>query len=440
MPPRPNILLITVHDLGTRLGCYGETSVQTPALDRLAAHGVRFVNHFATAPYCSPSRGGIITGKYPHVNGLMGLVNLGWNLPPSNLTLDQALGHAGYETLLFGHQHEVKDVAQLGFHHLPDRSVGVRCGPVAAQVAEFLARRREERPFYARVGFGEVHRPYESYPADDPARVRVPPHLKDTPGARQDLAMFHGCIRTMDAAVGRILDALGSSGLAENTLVVFTTDHGIAFPRAKATLYDPGIRTTLLLRGPGIRPGQVASELISNVDVFPSLLDAAGAPVPGDLNGRSFWPLLTGRAYTPRDAIFAEKNTQPWDIKRCIRTARYKYIRNFNEGPLLSLPTDIESSLTRRDMGHDHLRPRPPVELYDLSADPNEQTNLAGRPDYTSVEQDLSTQLQRLLEATHDPILRGPIPRPPDEEQIYRRVWAKLGLPLPKEWDADSRG
>jgi arylsulfatase A-like enzyme len=423
-PQRPNVLIIITHDLGTRLGCYGETTVRTPALDRLAAESARFDRHFATACFCSPSRGAIFTGKHPHVNGLMGLVNLDWELPEHNRTLAQMLGASGYETYLFGMQHEVKDVRQLGFQHLPDRSVGTECHAVARQVADFVrSRGGAGSPFYARVGFFEVHRPWEKYEADDPAEVRVPPYLADTPGARQDVAMFHGSIRAMDAAVGLILAALEDADLRDNTLVVFTTDHGIAFPRAKATLYDPGIQTALLMRWPeAFTGGRVHDELLSNVDLLPTVLEATETPLPGDLSGRSFLPLLQGRDYQPNAQVFAEKNTSPGDIKRCIRTDRFKYIRNYDEGPLLVLPTDIEASLTRRDMGDEHLAARPEVELYDLRTDPLEMSNLAGQPDQADIEADLAARLQDFQESTNDPILRGPIERPPGEAEIIRQV------------------
>jgi len=424
---RPNILLVIVHDLGTRLSCYGETSVQTPSLDALAAGGVRFENHFSTAPFCSPSRGSIITGKYPHSNGLMGLVNLGWDLPESNTTMAQMLASAGYETFLFGLQHEVKEPKRLGshFHHVSDRSLGRSCDEVAPLVVDFLNTRGKEeaKPFYARVGFSEVHRPYERYKPDDPESVTVPPYLQNTPGARQDIAMFHGSIRRMDEAIGSILDALESSGLGEDTIVVFTTDHGIAFPRAKATLYDPGLRTTLIIRWPkGIAGGRTVQELISNIDLLPSLLDAVGIPTPDNVQGRSFLNLLCGGEYNPNEQIFAEKNTSPDDIKRCIRTKRYKHIRNYDDGPALNLPTDIEASLTRRDMGDNHLSPRPPVEIYDLEKDPLEMDNLAGRKEIKEVESDLASRLDKFLEETNDPILCGPIPRPPAESDILRRI------------------
>lgn len=424
----PNILLITTHDLGTHLGCYGwDPALPTPHLDRLAAEGVRFENHFCTAPYCSPSRGSIITGKYPHVNGLMGLVNLGWDIPDANVFLPELMNRAGYETALLGFQHVASDPARLGYHHIGKRG-DYACRMVAPEAVGFLERRprNPQRPFFVEVGFSEVHRPYgnlEQIPVRE-ENIRPLPFLKDTPGLRMDMAMFYENIRRMDQATGSILEALKRRGLKENTLVVFTTDHGIAFPRAKATLYDPGIRTTLLIRWPeGIQGGRSIASLVSNVDLFATLVEIAHSSLPDGCNGQSFLHVLQGEGVEARTAIFAEKNTSPDDIKRCIRTATHKYIRNYDTGPKLCLPTDIEPSATRRDMGDDHLSPRPEVELYDLEDDPWEQKNLAGVEIYSTVEKDMSARLERVLRETQDPVLYGPIPRPQREVDIMTQIW-----------------
>lgn len=427
---KPNIMLFIVHDLGTRLGCYGETTVESPNLDKLAKEGVRFTNHYSASPYCSPSRGSILTGKYPHVHGLMGLVSLGWNLPHDNATLSRLLKAGGYDTYLFGHQHEVIDRMQYraDYDYMSDEAT-MDCELVASEVKHFLSTRERdtERPFYARIGFWEVHRPYDEFPKGDPQSVSVPPYMKDTPGAREDLAMFHGSIRKMDASVQQILDSLEKSGMKDNTIVVFTTDHGIDFPRAKGTLYDPGIHTTLLIRWPQVCGGNhVNTDLISSVDLFPTLLEAAQLPVPDHIQGRSFLPLLQGKEYSPRSFIFAEKNTVASDLKRCVRTNRYKYIRNFQQGPLLYMMPSVEASLTRRDMGNDHFELRPPVELYDLDSDPNEMNNLAGRREFAHIENTLADQLRVILEETNDPILTGPIPRPEMEEIVLREKYGYI--------------
>lgn len=424
----PNILLITTHDLGTHLGCYGwDPGLPTPHLDRLAAEGVRFENHFCTAPYCSPSRGSIITGKYPHVNGLMGLVNLGWDIPNANRFLPAVMKDAGYETFLFGHQHVAEDTARLGYDHISERK-GSGCRAVAPMIVDQLKRRahQPQRPFFIEAVFTEVHRSFgdlEQIPVRE-EDIRPLPFLKDTPGLRMDMAMFYEHIRRMDQAVGDIIATLERLGLTEKTIVIFTTDHGIDFPRAKATLYDPGIRTALLTRWPeGMQGGRSIPALVSNVDLFATLVDITHGSLPDDCNGRSFLSLLQGKSVETRSAIFAEKNTSPDDIKRCVRTTRYKYIRNYSQGPQLALGTCTESSATRRDMGDDHLSPRPPVELYDLTDDPWEQVNLAGQEAYSTVEEDMAARLERVLEETQDPVLCGPIPRPEREAEILAQLW-----------------
>jgi len=423
---RPNVLVIIVHDLGTHLACYGDSSVRSPSLDKLAAEGVRMGSHFGTAAYCSPARGSLFTGMYPHSNGLLGLVNLGWDMPGSSTTIARSLGEAGYETFLFGLQHEMKDAARLGFHHV-ESGKSRSCQDVTRVVTQFLNGRGSsaECPFYVRVGFSEVHRRYDGFSAERADEVNVPPFLKDTPGAREDLAMFHGSIEHMDSAVGQILEAVDRNNLRENTFVVFTADHGIAFPRAKGTIYDPGIHTTMIMRWPGggVSEGRVFTEMISSIDLLPTLHEAAGAEPPPGVQGRSYLGLLQGRDYEPREEVFAGQNTAPDDIKRGIRTEQYKYIRNYDEGPLLRLATDIGTSLTRRDMGDDHLAPRPVLELYDLEADPLEMANLAGRPEMAAVEQDLTARLDRFQRETDDPILRGPIPRPAEEPELIRKAW-----------------
>lgn len=429
MSHQPNILLITVHDLGTYLGCYGwDPALHTPNLDRLASQGVRFENHFCTAPYCSPSRGAIATGKYPHVNGLMGLVNLGWDIPAENAFLPVMLNRAGYSTALLGFQHIAKDPGRLGYDHVGKRG-SCACRVVTPMAVEYLEKisKTRDAPFFLEIGFAEVHRPYgslEQLPARE-EELRPLPFLADTPGLRMDMAMFYENIRRMDRAVGDILQTLDRLDLAQHTLVVFTTDHGIAFPRAKATLYDPGIRTALLMRQPEqIQPGTTVDALVSNVDLYATLIELTHGTPPEDGNGRSFLGRLRGETSAGRDMIFAEKNTSHDDIKRCVRTTRYKYIRNYSPGPLLRLPTDISVTATVRDMGMEHLRPRPETELYDLLEDPWEQNNLAGNAGFQAIEAEMAARLDRILEQTNDPVRNGPIPRPRPEAGIVEHIWS----------------
>lgn len=414
---RPNIVLIHWHDVGTQLGAYGHGDVTSPAVDGLAAEGLRFDRAFCSTPLCSPARGSLFTGRYPHSNGLMGLVNRGWEYRPGERTVPSLLSELGYRTALIGQQHESHDPSRLGFDEVYPWPAGeARCGPVSTKAVQWLDAAPAE-PFFLTVGFFETHRPYpaDEYPPVDPASVEVAPFLPDNGHTRADLAAFYGSIRVADAATGRVLDAIDHAGLGDSTLVLFTTDHGIAYPRAKGTLYDPGIRVAFLARPP--RSWNVApaapDQLLSHVDVLPTLLEVAGGEIPSYVQGTSFAGVLHGEATTRRSEIFAEKNFHDeYDPIRGIRTDRFAYIRNLEPGTPLRLSGDIERSPVRAGLGEEHRRPRPAEELYDLDADPWQRSNLASDAAYADVRSDLARRLDRWMTETDDPVLDGPIPGP----------------------------
>jgi N-sulfoglucosamine sulfohydrolase len=425
--PRASVLFFTCHDLGRHLAGYGRPTVHSPALDALAGAGVKLDNAFATAPQCSPSRASLHTGRYPQTAGVLGLAHppFDWSLPSRERHLARILRDHGYATALVGMQHLVADgrAEELGY----ERVRPVRPAPEEAVEAVAILRdlAAGDRPFYLEVGFEEPHRPYDFGGAqpDESLGVAVPPYLPDCPEARRDLAAFQGAIRVMDAAVGRVLAGLRELGLEDGTWVVFTTDHGAAMPRAKGTLYDPGIEVALLMRwrAGGLDGGRSYPELISNVDVVPTILEGLGLPLPDDLQGRSFWSLLQGRTYSPRGEIFAEKTFHTaYEPMRGVRTATHKYVVNFEVSTAADVPADVRESpiypLLIRDFG----RPREPVELYDLTTDPWERTSLAGRPETAEVETDLRQRLLRWMRETRDPLLEGPVASPYRREALLR--------------------
>ena len=216
---RPNILLFILHDLGDHLGCYGHQTVKSPNVDRLAADGVRLTSYFTASPECTPSRAGMMTGLYTHQNGLMGLCHRGWEFGPDAIHLAQRMDEGGYNTYLFGMQHETGDSPEkLGYKNLraqQDRSAG----PVCEDVVSFLdSESTDASPWYAHVGFFDVHRPWKEETTFGPDEIEVPPYLPDNELVREDLTHFHQNILETDEAVGRVLAAIEGSEVGKTRL------------------------------------------------------------------------------------------------------------------------------------------------------------------------------------------------------------------------------
>ncbi|MGA7052371.1 MAG: sulfatase [Mycobacterium sp.] len=415
---RDNVLVVHWHDLGRCLGAYGHTDVYSPRLDQLAAEGILFTGAHSTAPLCSPSRGSLFTGRYPQSNGLVGLAHHGWEYRSGVRTLPQILSESGWYSALFGMQHETSYPKRLGFDEF-DVSNSY-CEYVVDQADKWLRNSPENlagQPFLLTAGFFETHRPYprDRYEPADSASVNLPAYLPDTPEVRGDLADFYGAIAAADTAVGRLLDTLAETGLDANTWVVFFTDHGPAFPRAKSTLYDAGTGIAMVVRPPTGRrlAPRVYDELFSGVDLVPTLLGLLGLDVPADIDGVSHagnmlaWDTQTDPV---RDHVYTTKTYHDsFDPIRAIRTKEYSYIENYAPGPLLDLPFDIEESPSGLAVAPFVKSPRPQRELYDLRADPNETTNLLA-PDFgvetgvTAVAADLAVRLHDWRERTGDVI------------------------------------
>jgi arylsulfatase A-like enzyme len=333
--------------------------------------------------------------------------------------LSRLLRDAGYLTHLIGVQHEVPpaDINVLGYDgvvlHSNLEMHSAQRGELAAQ----WLRAVPKRPFFLNVGFTETHRKFlPAEPADDPRFVAPLPWLPDDPKIRGDIAELHTAVRHVDDAVGTILKALEDARLRENTLVVFTTDHGLPFPRAKGTLHDAGIGVALILFGPGeFSGGKIIDAQVSQIDFLPTILPLAGVSVPARMQGTSLAPFAEGKPATRRDEIFSELTYHAaYDPMRCVRTSRYKYIRYFEHRPRLVLANIDDSPTKDRLIELGLAEGKSPQEcLYDLAADPQELENLIDRPEMASVRADLQQRLKRWMEATSDPLLKGPVPLPP---------------------------
>jgi arylsulfatase A-like enzyme len=328
----------------------------------------------------------------------MGLTHAGFDWALAVPHAAAMFSEHGFQSHLFGGQHVTRHPEHLGFHAIHP----------TADFEQVLSLHGKEQRLYLEINFDETHRPYP--PAGRPPDgLVIPGYLPAGPEAVEEMTAVEQTIAAMDSAVGRVLSALERAGRGDDALVVFTTDHGLAMPRAKCTLYDPGLEVALLIRWPTgeIGEGLASSELYSNIDVLPSLLEASGLPVPTGVQGRS----LFGPG---RDAVFAEKTFHSYyDPMRCVRTHRHKLIRNFEAAFAVEVPADIQAGpIFRSDPSRYSADRRNVVEFYDLEDDSLEMTNLAGRSEVADVESRLSEQLLRWMRETGDPLLAGPIASP----------------------------
>jgi len=410
---KPNIIYLHSHDSGRYLQPFGH-AVPTPNLQLLASEGVLFRRAFSAAPTCSPSRSALLTGQCPHRNGMLGLAHRGFSLNDYNKHILHTLRPAGYRSVLAGLQHTAADPKTIGFDEILQPK-STAAADVAPGAIEFLSR-PHDRPFFLDVGFFETHREYSKpTPADDPRYTLPPTPIPDTPETRLDTAAFHASARNLDRAVGQIIDALDRNGLTGNTLVISTTDHGVAFPLMKCNLEDNGWGVSLIMRGPGgFSGGKVIDALISHLDIYPTLCDLAGVAHPAWLEGKSMLPIMRGEVNEINDEVFAEVTYHAaYEPKRAVRTGRWKYIRRFGDKhtPVLPNCDDGLSKSLWLEYGWKNMW-LPEESLYDLIFDPNEHNNLAVDPTSKTVLTEMRGRLDRWMHRTSDPLLDGPVPAP----------------------------
>jgi arylsulfatase A-like enzyme len=448
---RPSVLLLVAEDLSPRIGAFGDAVARTPHLDRLAAEGTRFPNAFTTSGVCAPSRAALVTGMHQIAIGAQHMRAssrpAGGYLavpPPEVKAFPELLRRAGYFTLT-----SLKLDYQFS-GALPDS------GPFTIWDAEGFEPSWEERPegtpFFALLNFGETHEsgqlsPLGSWPhgathlamqllrawhygLDDgegpiaPAQVALPRYYPDTPVVRAALARHYNQIARMDAAVGAVLARLAREGLADSTIVVFTTDHGDALPRAKRELFDSGIRVPMIVRWParwrpeGLAPGGVDERLVSFVDLAPTILEWAGAERPAWLHGRS----LSRLGEDPQRYVFAARDRidEVQDRQRAVRDERFKYVRSWHPelpgGHPLAFRDDLE--LMRELRAHHEsgaldgeqrqwFEPPGAERLFDTWADPDELRDLSRSPahahDLARLRAALDAWLARVGDASEEP-------------------------------------
>ena len=423
---RPNIVWIIVDDMSANFSCYGETAIQTPNVDRLAANGVRFTNAYVTAPVCSTCRSAFITGMYQtsigahHHRSGRGAQKI--HLPDGMVTIPQIFQDEGYHTSLCGWPQAKKgrfgksdynfewDASIYDGNDWSERKSGQ---PFFAQIQTPGAKRRggntkSAADFQARCAeiFGS---------ATPISKVTLPPYYPNDPVLLADWAAYLDCCRYTDRLVGEVVERLKNEGELENTVILFMTDHGISHARGKQFLYDEGIHVPLVIAGPGVEAGRTRIDLVEHIDIGPLSLGLAGIEVPGHMQGRD----ILAQNYESRDAVFSARDRCDETVEhlRCVRTDRFKYIRNFlparphlqpcaykdKKSILVALRAAHEAG-TLNDVQQKLLfsSVRAPEELYDLQADPHELNNLADDPQHAKTLAKLRQKLVRWMDETND--------------------------------------
>ena len=420
---KPNILWIVVEDASPHIGCYGETTIDTPNINALAAEGIRFENAFVTCPVCSPARSAMMTGMYQtsiggHNHRSQATSGKGggntdyydsYTLPKNISMVSDLFRDAGYYTCN-GANPDCAKAGKTDYNFV---------NPTSPYDGADWRDAPDGEPFFAQIQLSGGKWRKGSIESND---IQLPPYYPDDEVMRNDWAEYLASWIKVDEEVGQIVKDLKNAGVYDNTLIAFITDHGISHARGKQFLYEEGIRIPMILRLPGgAQAGTVRNDLALHIDLAPISLALAGAPIPSHLEGQDL--LSTSRQSREFIVSARYRCDETIDIIRCVRTPRYKYIRNFlsyrphlqrnqyKDGKLIvqQLRTLHEKEALTPFQDRIFNPTRPPEELYDLVADPNEMTNLAGDPSFDNVLNEHRARLYAWMRETRDP---GLIPEP----------------------------
>lgn len=415
-----NILYVHTHDSGRYLQPYGY-NIPTPNIMRLAEEGTVFRNAFCAAPTCSPSRSALLTGMLPHSNGMMGLAHRGFALNDYGKHLANFLKKYGYETVLCGMQHEASKAADIGYdkvfvdHRRESEDLTAWDKSNGEAAIEYL-KSKKEKPFFLSYGLAHTHRPFlEIDEKVNPDYIAVPGVLPDNAQTRQDMAGYITSAMRADECIGDVLEALREEGLEKDTIIIYTTDHGIAFPHMKCNLFDTGIGVALIIKYPDNKSaGTVKDSLISQLDVYPTLCDLLGIEKPQWLQGKSFVPVLENRVEEINETVYSEVTYHAsYEPQRSIRTKRYKYIKRYGSYKGY-VPSNIDNGGSKEFLIQNGLLTCEIKDemLFDLYLDPNERNNLIEDTHYKEIADKLRATLEHHMKATDDPLLTGYVQKP----------------------------
>ena len=458
---RLNILLFTADDLHAEsLGVYGGRPKDlTPNLDRFAKQGMQFDRGHVNVAICAPCRAVIATGLYSHRSGALGFMPANPGTPDIVTTFQQSgyragiLGKVGHSTPVRTMKWDYSfDQKELGNGRNPDIYY-------ERSVTFFKQCRDESKPFYFMVNSHDPHRPYcdpdkltrgAAMPSKvyKPKDVTVPGFLPDLPGVRAELSHYLNSTRRLDDTFGKVMQALDESGFADNTLVIFISDNGIAVPFAKCNAWYHASRTPFLVRWPGVvaRGSEDMKHFVSVVDLFPMFLEATGVKGPAKLDGHSFLPLLKGRNQDGRDFVFTQIDKKAGNDAvpmRCVQNGEFGYIynpfsdgkhryRNNNEGKCMAAMNEAAKTDPAIAARVQLFRYRVAEEFYDLKNDPNCLNNLIGDPKHANTIEAMQGRLAAWMKKTNDPMLEA-MQNKADRGIVDQVMLKTYGLPKTKK-------
>lgn len=418
-----NVVYIHTHDSGRFFSPYGY-EVPTPNLEQFAADACVFTNAYCTSPTCSPSRSALVSGRYPHNNGMMGLGNRGFEMNDYNEHLVHLFNQNGYQTLLCGVQHEAgryveheqgariigyqKDISADN-HGMSEKELIEWDRANVERCVKWLKSDEAEKPFFLSMGFFATHREYPD--VKEAFKVKAPEYLMDCEAVQKDLQGHIASLKHFDTCFEKLIQALKESNQYENTIVMFTTDHGIPYPMAKCTLYDAGIGVALIMRVPNRKQGLRCNELVSQVDIYPTLCSLLGLKTEHEVDGVSFAELFVDPCKSVRDAVYAEVNFHTsYEPIRCVRTKDMKLIRYYDDTWQKLNLSNIDNSISKEVyINQIHKNHKDMVQLYDLKKDPYEKHNLVNDIDYADCLKKMDDMLIQWQKTFNDPLLAGNI-------------------------------
>lgn len=431
----PNILLIVSEDHSPHLSCYGDTIINTPNIDNIAKEGMLFQNAYVTQSVCSPARSSILTGLYPSQNGHLGLATHGHALVGEVDNIYAMMKNAGYRTGMIGKLHvNPANSFPIDFHPITGGNFAKHELHRYWEYADSFIKASED-PFFLMVNFPDAHWPLQDQIDGRPANPLSPeevvsfPYLGfDNERIRSLTANYYNCILRLDECVGELMSKLRESGLEDNTLVIFLSDHGDQMGRGKYNVYEAGVKVPFLVKWPGrISHGIESEALISIIDIVPTILDAVDLSVPDKVTGKSLLPLFENPDMDFRDFLFVEQNADNSDHyfpRRAVRNEKYKLIyslledrQNPQAGMYIMHPEhqkpewygcptidELEkASYAIRRMYHTWLFP-PKIQLYNLEDDPWEFNDIANEPENFSIKKNLLNAIFDWQEQINDPL------------------------------------